>query len=288
MDFEGIKAGIITGFITSCLAAIILVKYSQNELKRNQLNWGIDLLFDEIQFNREKLPKYYPRFLEVKRKYEKENTWEWINRNEISTGGYGGFLHSYFSFDKYNLFINSGLNLFLDKETDYSLKLFYHNCKSFCAKTQFIEGEIHQLHRVKQNAINIEKKGEIEKLITGKWSEIEGEINSITKIFDSYSHFKLENKEKLKKSWKEWHWNMTWKGYTVSEWFRIAFGIGLMGYVAWCGLLVVFVQDLQWKTIFLGLGFTILGVGYTFISSVKSDRGMREIKEKLSKILNDK
>jgi hypothetical protein len=207
MDFEGIIAGIITGFITSCLASIILVKYSQHELKRNQLNRHIDLLFDEIQFNREKLPKYYPRFLEIKRKYEKEKTLEWINQNEISTGGYGNYLYSYFFFDKYNLFINSGLNLCINRDTDYSLKLFYHNCKSFCANTQSIEENIRRLHNAKQLERNSENKEEIEKLISAKWNEIEGEISSITNTFASSMDFELKNKEKFKKTWREWHWN---------------------------------------------------------------------------------
>ncbi len=222
------------GIIAGLIASSLIVWYVHSENSRKDLNLHIDFLFNEIDFNRTKLPKYDGFFKSVKNQWEQDGTLNWINHNEISIG-YGGFLYNFFKFDAYNLFTNKGFNLYFEPKLDFKLKLFYYNCKMFCAATQAIENNIHKSYQ--------------EEMINLEWNKIESEYNGVVNKFNENLFFSLENVNKFKINWVTWHikrirminpereetylsiilnkvFPFGW--YSVSLWFMIIFGLGLM------------------------------------------------------------
>jgi hypothetical protein len=214
-DITTIFLGIFTGLLT----AVFTVKYTHTEDERLKFNDSITSLFDEIEFNRNKLPRYIIRMNKVREIWSAKKRFEWINENEVSSG-YRGYLHNYFKFDSYNNFMSVGLNAILDHDLDYNLKMFYHNCKNFCAQTQSLEREMRSfgnecnqksmklLAETISNMNNPEFKDlikETDNKINQKWDLIELEYNKIVDEFKFKPQFKFENKEKLKIRWIDWH-----------------------------------------------------------------------------------
>jgi hypothetical protein len=215
----------ILGIVTGLFTAIITVKYTHNEDERLKFNGAIGSLFDEIEYNREKLPKYIVRLNTVKEEWSKNGKIIWINDAELSTG-YRGYLYNFFKFDSYNKFMSEGLNSILEHDLDYSLKLFYHNCKQFCADTQSIEENIRAIdnyHREEMGKIlmniipnnpNVDLfnnpelnslKERIKRQINSEWDSIGEQYKKIELDFENASQFKFENKERLKIGWITWH-----------------------------------------------------------------------------------
>jgi hypothetical protein len=189
MEIFDFLLAIISGIISS----ILIVGYTYSENERSELNLHINYLFDEIAYNRKKLPNYSKYLSEVKNDWEQNNNLKWINNNVISTG-YGDYLYNFFKFDAYNLFTNSGLNLSLDSDLDYNLKLFYYNSKQFCANTQKIEEQI-----------RIDLNNNLKQLVSIRFNAIRKEFDDITTVFNDHIIFSGENKEKFQISWIDWH-----------------------------------------------------------------------------------
>lgn len=186
LDFIlAICAGLISSFL--------IVGYTLSESERKKINNYIDLLFSEIEFNRNKIPTYSNFLSVVKTEWERNKKLQWINHNEISTG-YGGFLYNFLKFDTYNLFTIMGINLYFDTGLDYSLKLFYYDCKNFCASTQNIENQM----RIAQ------RNNDVTRISTG-FNEIEREFKQIADVSKAYVVFSIQNKQKFKFSWIDWH-----------------------------------------------------------------------------------
>lgn len=189
MDLFDFLWAIFAGVISS----ILIVSYTYSESERQKLNQFINNVFDEIEHNRRKLPNFPTYLTEVKTEWTQNNNLTWIDHNEISVG-YGNYLYNYFKFDAYNLFTGTGLNLFLESGIDYSLKLFYYNCKHFCATTQKIEDQM----RVDQKQYaNFE-------ILKGFW-KIEEEFTTISRILEENLIFSTGNKQKFQISWIDWH-----------------------------------------------------------------------------------
>lgn len=189
MDIFDFLLAIFAGVISS----FVIVGYTYSENERQKLNQLIENVFNEIDHNRRKLPNFTEYLTEVKMEWTRNNKLTWIDHNEISIG-YGNYLYNYFRFDAYNLFTGTGLNLYLESEIDYGLKLFYYNCKHFCATTQQIEDQM----RVDQKQYaNFD-------ILKGFW-KIEEEFTTISKVFEENLRFSIENKQKFKIFWIDWH-----------------------------------------------------------------------------------
>lgn len=180
----------IIGIIIGIITAIFTVYYTHKEEERLKFNESIESLISEIEYNRNKLPKFPIRLNDVKKTWIETKKIEWINDNEISVG-YRGYLHNFFKFDSYNNFMSLGLNAHLEHDLDYSLKMFYHNCKQFCADTQTIEEEIRRTNSL----------GEI----SVRWARIELEYQNIQTKFDEFTMFNQENQIRLQITWANWH-----------------------------------------------------------------------------------
>lgn len=189
MDIFDFLWAVFAGVISS----IIIVGYTYSESERKKFNLYINNLFEEIEHNRRKLPNYSTYLAEVKTEWTQNNNLNWIDNNEISVG-YGNYLYNYFKFDAYNLFTGTGLNLYLESGLDYNLKLFYYNCKHFCATTQKIEDQM-RIDQVQYANFDILKRFE----------KIEEEYKIICKIFEDNLMFSGENRQKFQISWINWH-----------------------------------------------------------------------------------
>lgn len=193
------------GIATGLLTAILTIKYTHIEDKRLKYNDAIESLFVEIEHNRKKLPNFIKRVKKVKAVWVATRIFEWIDNNELSTG-YGGYPYNFFKFDSYNNFMSSGMNLNLNHDLDYNLKIFYHNCKNFCAKTQSLEEEMRSISNEHvQKCTKLLEEGDsnsdsitfnslfketVDK-INLRWDSIELEYNKIDDEFKKNTHFSL-------------------------------------------------------------------------------------------------
>lgn len=190
MDLPDFLVAVFAGAISS----ILIVGYAYSETERKKFNQYINNLFDEIDFNRKKLPNYSTYLLEVKKDWEEDHkNLRWIDHNVISVG-YGNFLYNFFKFNAYNNFIGTGLNLYLDSDLDYSLKLFYYENKHFCSATQKIEEQIEADHNQYSNF----------QILKG-FGKIEEEFNNISSIFETNHIFSGENRQQFQIPWIGWH-----------------------------------------------------------------------------------
>lgn len=181
--------------ISGLLSSILIVYYVNSETERNRINNSINYLFDEIKFNRNKLPKYLEYLNDVKRVWnESGNTnLKWIDHNEVSTG-YGGFLYNFFRFDGFYNFLSSGSNLYLDPLLDGQIKVFYHYCKVFCARTQQSENRMRKEFAERGDSV-----------IQEGFVEIEREYKKISILFEDNPSISGDMKDKYQICWIQWH-----------------------------------------------------------------------------------
>jgi hypothetical protein len=295
--------------------AFVLVDFTFHKTNEKRFIHALGNLVQEMIDNTTKLTdeafntqlKDFPE--KIQKKLNGEKQWIGFGKSPSFTNwnsNYGNFFLKYLPTTNYYYFINQGFfNAKISSKIEEGSKS--HIATVFDAYSK-INVKIQQCENIFQNTERIEavdfqqtyfwirnsafedwdcKKFMKDSVsIIEKLNELYPEIKKKEKIAKLREQLKddLDDQQSTKTDGRKTKgrlWSMTWKGYTGYELFRLALGIGLLGYAVFSGLVALSVEDLQWKLVFLSLGFTIFGIGFMLYSSVKTDRDMEELKKKI-------